>query len=114
VPLTGDAPHGYIVYIGNIVCWILIRGARGLLTRKRILKMPSMFVKRLHRDHSSLVLTIPMPMRKYLDVKAGDYVVLQPSTDNRSVNMQKFVQGGIRDGEAREAKDVIPAAISPR
>lgn len=50
-----------------------------------------MYVLRTHKQHSSLVIIIPVLLRKYLKLQAGDYVVIRDNDDGKSVNMQKFI-----------------------
>lgn len=39
-----------------------------------------MFIQRVHKQHSSIVMTIPKLVCKGLNIKAGDYVVLDDQT----------------------------------
>lgn len=49
-----------------------------------------MVIAKLHRQHTSVVMTVPKLICKSLGLCAGDYVCLQSSADSRFVFLSKF------------------------
>lgn len=50
-----------------------------------------MMIKRLYRQHSTVVMAIPKPMLEALDLKAGDYVELEVADGGMQIRMEKIV-----------------------
>lgn len=59
-------------------------------------------VKRVHKQHSSLVVTLPAEMCRMVGVARGDYVVFQWSGGERSVvAVFGAIKKGVEDGSRR-------------
>lgn len=56
-----------------------------------------MFVHRLHRQHSSVVMTVPKLVCEDLGMCAGDYVVLSKNSNGPGYILQKFESEDIRN-----------------
>ncbi|MBA7612284.1 hypothetical protein ES703_19520 [subsurface metagenome] len=50
-------------------------------------------IQRAQRQHSSVVVVIPILVRRALGIKAGDYVVFTSHPGTGVVEMSKFVSG---------------------
>lgn len=46
-------------------------------------------IKRVHRQHNSLVMVVPMVVRKLLDIRQGDYVYFSWPRGRKSVKFGK-------------------------
>ncbi len=55
-------------------------------TRNTKMVMP----KRIFKQHNSLVVTLPMLIRRKLDVKRGDYLLFEWSEQSKKVKIDKF------------------------
>lgn len=53
-----------------------------------------MFVCKTHRQHNSIVMTIPVGVCRHLEIKAGDHVTMGLCTDGHSYNFKKLQIGG--------------------
>lgn len=60
-----------------------------------------MYIVRLHRQHASVVMTVPKLVREALDIKAGDYVGMRVSEVSGCVQLTKVTPEAIRDGRDR-------------
>ena len=58
-------------------------------------------ITRAHRQHTSVVMTIPVMVRKHLGIEAGDYLVLSFDDGSVSVQMDKFVGKDGRDAKGK-------------
>lgn len=59
-----------------------------------------MYIAKLHKQHSSVVMTVPVAIRKKLGVCAGDFVGLDDCSEfpgNNMVCMQKVELQNVRD-----------------
>jgi bifunctional DNA-binding transcriptional regulator/antitoxin component of YhaV-PrlF toxin-antitoxin module len=74
----------------------------------------SYFIAKLYRQRNSVAMVVPQPVRIELGLKAGNHVVLKRNQTSGKFELTKLVPEGARDGEAKKAQAVIPAAISPR
>ncbi len=72
------------------------------------------YISKVYKSSNSLVVTVPMPVRIALGLKRGDRVLFTTNPGTGQYGFQKFEPIGARDGEAKKAQAVIPAAISPR
>lgn len=50
-----------------------------------------MMIKRLYRQHSTTVLTIPKPMLLGMGIKAGDYVEIELVHGNQVIRITKVI-----------------------
>lgn len=48
-------------------------------------------VKKVFRQHSCLVVVVPMLLRKDFDLKAGDYLVFNKAVDSKDCKISKFI-----------------------
>ena len=64
-----------------------------------------MHIVRLHRQHSSVVMTVPKIVCKNLELCAGDYVILADSTENKVVGMRKFDPEAIKNAGNNRGSD---------
>lgn len=67
-----------------------------------------MFLVKCCRQHSSLVMTIPVVIRKELGLQPGDYVVLAymgGSETRQAVRLEKWRQGNARTEKHTGRKD---------
>lgn len=64
-----------------------------------------MFVHRLHRQHTSVVMTIPKLVCKDLSMCAGDYVVLSKNENGPGYILQKFISEDIRNVRKKRNTD---------
>jgi len=60
-----------------------------------------MMIKRLFRQHTTVVLTIPKPVLNALDLKAGDYVEIEVEKREKQITIAK-VYGRINHGRNNE------------
>lgn len=58
-----------------------------------------MYITRAHKQHSSIVTSIPKDVREKLSIKAGDYLVFTINPGNKSVAMGKFQSNKIRGAQ---------------
>lgn len=65
-----------------------------------------MMIKRLFRQHTATVLTIPKPVLAALDMEAGDYVELEVDGISKQIRMSKIVgrQGYDRKNEVGKSE----------
>lgn len=64
-----------------------------------------MLIAKLHRQHSSIVMTVPKLVCKKLKLSAGDYVVLRDSADSRFIFLSKFKPEEIKN--ARDKRNSV-------
>lgn len=64
-----------------------------------------MIICKLHRQHTSAVMTVPKLVCKDLGLCAGDYVVLTRDTDRPGYLLQKFNSKDISNGRGKEHSD---------
>lgn len=55
-------------------------------------------LKRVYRQHHSLVVTLPMVVREGLEIKEGDYVEFSYKPGGKRLTLKKFPVGGKRNG----------------
>ena len=55
------------------------------------------FISKLYRQHHSVVMALPQPVRIALSLKAGDHVVLQWKNPDGVFVLSKFVPAGVKD-----------------
>ena len=60
-----------------------------------------MMIKRLFRQRTSVMLTIPRPILAAMDLKAGDYVEIDFDSSNKQIRMSK-IEGRIDNGRKIE------------
>ena len=48
-------------------------------------------IRRVHRQHSSLVITVPVALQKLLDIRKGDYVYFDWPRGRKDVRFGKVV-----------------------
>ncbi len=58
-------------------------------------------IKRLYRQHTTVVVTIPRPVLDALDVQAGDYVGMDIDERDHEVTLFK-IKGRSKDGRTNE------------
>ena len=61
-----------------------------------------MFICKVHRQHNSIVMTIPVNVCRALEIKAGDCVVLDLIRTEPGYKFTKFVIGDLQN--AKRAK----------
>lgn len=61
-------------------------------------------IKRVHRQHNSLAMVVPIAVRRVLDIKAGDYVFFSWERGRKSVTFGKV---DLRRRQARGGKKHI-------
>ena len=64
-----------------------------------------MIICKLHRQHTSVVMTVPKLVCKYLELCAGDYVVLTVNQDGPGYVLRKFNCEDISNGRGKEHSD---------
>lgn len=67
-----------------------------------------MYIAKLHKQHTSVVMTVPVAIRKKLGVSAGDFVSLDDCSEfpnNNMVCMQKVELKDARDKRNPNRKD---------
>lgn len=61
-----------------------------------------MVIAKLHKQHSSIVMTVPKLICKSLGLSAGDYVLIEQIDDSKVAALQKFIPEDLRNaGEKR-------------
>lgn len=63
------------------------------------------FIAKLYRQHHSVVMAVPQPVRVALGLKTGDHVVLQWRNPDGFFVLSKFVPVGAKDDSDREHTD---------
>ncbi|HUS72055.1 MAG TPA: hypothetical protein VMY06_03240 [Sedimentisphaerales bacterium] len=63
-----------------------------------------MLIKRLYRQHTAVVLSVPKPVLEALEIKAGDYIVIDINEADREATIAKLARKRYRDGESQENK----------
>ena len=58
-------------------------------------------VTKVHRQHNSVVTTVPVKVRVRLGLNAGDYIVWQVDDASNFVQISKVVAGGIQNGRGK-------------
>ena len=71
-------------------------------------------IRRLQRHNRGIEIRVPTDVSKTLQARPGDYLAFDWQPGDVEVKLSKVSHGEKRDGEAKEAKAVIPAAISTR
>lgn len=56
-----------------------------------------MVIAKLHRQHTSVVMTVPKLICKSLGLCAGDYVIIEQVDSSQVATMQKFKPKDIRN-----------------
>lgn len=62
-----------------------------------------MIIAKLHRQHTSVVMTVPKLLCKSLGLCAGDYVILEQVDSSKVATLQKFIPKDTRN--AREKRN---------
>ena len=57
------------------------------------------YVARAHRQHSSVVVTIPKGARHWINVKAGDLVLFAVDTEKNACAIAQLIPGGSKDAK---------------
>jgi len=57
-----------------------------------------MYIKRIHRQHSSCVVTLPKNVMRRLQAKSGDYIRFEDGNKYWQVIISKVETGGSKDG----------------
>lgn len=60
--------------------------------------MANTCITKIHRQHNSLVTTVPVEVRVRLGLNAGDYLVWQVGEVSNFVQISKVVPGGNKNG----------------
>lgn len=71
---------------------------------KEKVKSGENYVQRVHRQHNSLVLTIPKKVCKHLGLVAGDYTILTFIPLAGTVLLEKFEKGELKHGTGNKIK----------
>lgn len=64
-----------------------------------------MVVVKLHRQHTSVVMTVPKLICKSLGLCAGDYVIIEQVDSSKVATLQKFIPEDIRNVKAKRNSD---------
>ena len=56
-----------------------------------------MVIAKLHRQHTSVVMTVPKLICKSLGLCAGDYVIIEQVDSSKVAMLQKFIPKDIRN-----------------
>ena len=59
-----------------------------------------MFICKVHRQHNSIVMTIPVNVCRELEIKKGDCVVLDKTQFGLGYRFTKLVLGDLRNAKA--------------
>lgn len=60
-----------------------------------------MVIAKLHRQHTSVVMTVPKAICKSLGLCAGDYVILDQVDSSKVATLQKFIPKDIRNARQK-------------
>lgn len=63
-------------------------------------------VTKVHRQHNSVVTTVPVEVRVRLGLNAGDYIVWEVDDVSNFVQISKVVPGGSEDGGNKRNPDI--------
>lgn len=62
-------------------------------------KLDGIHIQKAQKQHSSVVVVIPILVRRALGIKAGDHIVFTSHSNNHVVEMSKFIPGGKQNGK---------------
>jgi antitoxin component of MazEF toxin-antitoxin module len=62
-------------------------------------------IVRAHRQHNSIVMTVPKMVCTHLGIEAGDYLVVSFSEGSHSVQVDKFVGKDGKDARGKRCAD---------
>lgn len=64
-----------------------------------------MVIAKLHRQHTSVVMTVPKLICKSLGLCAGDYVIIEQVDSSKVATLQKFNPKDIRNARVKRNSD---------
>ncbi len=64
-----------------------------------------MLIVKLHKQHTSVVMTVPKLLCKALGLCAGDYVVIKQVDSSKAATLQKFIHKDIRNVREKRNPD---------
>ena len=64
-----------------------------------------MIIAKLHKQHTSVVMTVPKLLCKALGLCAGDYVIIEQVDSSQVATLQKFIPEDIRDARTKGNSD---------
>ena len=56
-------------------------------------RIGDVYVKRVYKQHNSLVITLPFTVRQRLSIERGDYVVFEVNNERKSVKFYRWRRG---------------------
>lgn len=56
------------------------------------------WIQRVHKQHNSLVVVVPVRLAERKAIKAGDYLVFSASERGELIKVRKFIRKGGKDG----------------
>lgn len=60
--------------------------------------MIGQYVTRTHRQHSTMVTSVPATVQKVLDLTKGCYLVWEVDSKHKIVTIRKIASGAMKDG----------------
>ncbi|KKM66735.1 hypothetical protein LCGC14_1478210 [marine sediment metagenome] len=64
-----------------------------------------MVIVKLHKQHTSVVMTVPKILCKALGLCAGDYVIIEQVDSSQVATLQKFIPEDIRNVREKRNPD---------
>ncbi|MBA7674186.1 hypothetical protein ES703_82393 [subsurface metagenome] len=65
-------------------------------------KIEGIHIRRVRRQHSSVVVVIPVLVRRALGIKAGDYVIFNGHKGDNIVELMKWEKKGVRSARRKK------------
>ncbi len=64
-----------------------------------------MVIAKLHRQHTSVVMTVPKVLCKSLGLCAGDYVIIEQVDSSKVATLQKFIPKDLRNARDKRNRN---------
>lgn len=64
-----------------------------------------MWIKKVYRQHGSMVLTLPKQVQRLMKLDAGDYLMIGFRPKDKALQMTKVVHGDEHDAESKTGTD---------